>query len=71
VIAVLDIQRNNLDISSSPFFNAFYYYIKWKRRLALECFLTPNIHPIFALCMIKDEFEILLGKTLGLHNFIK
>jgi len=37
----------------------------------LNVFLTPDIHPIFALCMIKDDFEMLLGKTQGLHNFIK
>jgi len=37
----------------------------------LNVFLTPDIHPIFALCMIKDDFEMLLGKTQGLPNFIK
>jgi len=35
---MLDLFRNNLDKSSSPFFNAFYHCTKWKRRLALECF---------------------------------
>jgi len=37
----------------------------------LNVFLTPDTHPIFTLCMIKDDFEMLLGKTQSLHNFIK
>jgi len=68
---MLDLFRNNLDKSSSPFFNAFYHCTKWKRRLPLNVFLTPDIHPIFAPCIIKDNFEMLLGKTQSLHNFIK
>jgi len=41
-MTMLDLYRNNLDKSSSPFLNAFYYCTEWERRLALECFFNTG-----------------------------
>ena len=37
----------------------------------LNVFLTPDTHPIFTLCMIKDDFEMLLGKNTVPSQFHK